>query len=69
MGKVLKGHDILLSANGMPRVNHGVYVRGVFLRLLLDAEILTKSGRAEAEKKLASIPAELREVGRVKCDR
>lgn len=53
-----QGHDILLIAGGEPERDHAWYVEAIFLRMLLQMQLLTSDGIVKAEEKLASLPDE-----------
>jgi len=56
---ILPGRDLLLVVNGTPRHDHAWFVEGLFLELLLRAELLTPEGRKRAKDRLGSLPPEL----------
>jgi ribonuclease P protein component len=60
---VVPGCDMVLCVRSLPRHDHGWYVEGVFLQLLLRSELLQSSGEDEARRRVESLPPEFREGG------
>jgi ribonuclease P protein component len=64
-----RGYSIVLSVGKIPRTNHASYVECVFLRLALEAKLVSTDAIKEAKLKIDSLPQEMREGGRIRCGR
>jgi RNase P protein component len=55
--EIRPGHDLVLSVSRLPEIDHARYVETVFLRLLLDADLLVERGRTAALARLTELTA------------
>jgi ribonuclease P protein component len=56
-GEIRPGHDLVLSISRLPEIDHARYVETVFLKLLLDADLLVERGRIAALSRLTELTA------------